>query len=87
MSENKTKKLVCFRCGCVVEAAEPPAKCPVCGAPSEGFQDASERPTPPPEEPVQPPKFRVCSQCGYRVEGPYAPERCPMCKAPCTAFN
>ena len=35
----KTKKWICTVCGFVYEGANPPAKCPQCGAPAEKFKE------------------------------------------------
>jgi len=82
-------KLVCRICGYTLEGDKAPDKCPVCGAPSEGFEDYDQKKQPPAEEPEPsgPPKERICSVCGYTCPGPYAPERCPICNAGPNAFE
>ena len=36
------KKFICTVCGYVYEGAEPPEKCPVCGAPASKFKELNE---------------------------------------------
>ena len=36
------KKFICTVCGYVYEGAEPPEKCPVCGAPASKFKELDE---------------------------------------------
>lgn len=82
-------KLVCRICGYTVEGDKAPEKCPICRAPSEGFEDYDQKKQPPEEEtkPSGPPKEMVCSICGYTCPGPRAPERCPVCNAKPNAFE
>lgn len=89
------KKWRCTVCGYIHEGAEPPDKCPVCGADKRLFEEvgAPSQTSPPPEvstEPTAPKetgagsgkviKWR-CTVCGYIHEGPEPPDKCPVCGA------
>lgn len=88
------KRWKCTVCGYIHTGAEPPEKCPVCGADRSKFIELVE--TAPADEPVEPAVAATgqaaseprpeeaarqwrCSVCGYGHTGAKPPEKCPVC--------
>ena len=94
------KKWKCKVCGYIHSGDEPPAKCPVCGAPKSAFvlvdddgveisaESTSPRETPQPETSGSgEPRQWKCLVCGYIHTGIEPPEKCPVCGAPSSRFE
>ena len=96
------KKWKCQVCGYIHTGDQPPAKCPVCGAPQSAFvlidgPDQNDRSKEPPaaadddiravgEQPGLQRKWK-CQVCGYVHTGVQPPDKCPVCGAPRERFE
>jgi rubrerythrin/uncharacterized membrane protein len=83
---TEVKQWRCTVSGYVHTGVEPPAKCPVCEATAEQFEEVVEK-----EEEqgtkidAQARRWR-CTVCGYVHTGDEPPESCPVCAAPKKMF-
>ena len=81
------KRWKCSVCGYEHEGANPPEKCPLCGAPAEKFIELDDKVT---EEAADTKNKELdlwnCSACGYKHEGEGLPENCPLCGVPAEKF-
>jgi rubredoxin/uncharacterized membrane protein len=90
------KQWKCTVCGYIHKGAEPPDKCPVCGADKSLFALIDETADSPPVHeagssgvnggPASAQKQR-CSVCGYIHSGSVPPEQCPVCRADRVKFT
>ena len=95
------KKWKCQVCGYIHTGDQPPAKCPVCGAPQSAFvliddpnpiEASKEQPATSAEIDAEGKESRLprkwkCQVCGYVHTGVQPPEKCPVCGAPQERFE
>ncbi|MBN2803469.1 MAG: FAD-dependent oxidoreductase [Deltaproteobacteria bacterium] len=72
----------CNVCGYIHEGDAPPDTCPVCGVPSEKFEE-----TEPLTYKRKITKTWKCNVCGYIHEGDFPPDTCPVCAVPAEHFS
>lgn len=75
----------CIVCGYIHHGDQPPAECPICGAPASDFEPVA--PAPAAAAPVSPVRRWVCLVCGYVHEGDAPPAVCPLCGATADSFE
>lgn len=87
---SQEKQWRCSVSGYLHTGPEPPAKCPVCEATAEQFEEVTGEEVVKEEEPqpvaTDSDRRWRCTVCGYIHEGDAPPDKCPMCGAAANMF-